>query len=95
MGIQVDDDFAAIGSDGRASRRLFALGPLLRGSLWETTAVPELRGQAMRVAEALSSVSQPRSRKWKSSNTTSDGSLSKIPPHTPAKGSFILRDSQK
>jgi uncharacterized NAD(P)/FAD-binding protein YdhS len=32
---------------------LFALGPLLRGSLWETTAVPELRGQAMRVAEAL------------------------------------------
>ncbi len=53
MGIQVDDDFAAIGSDGRASRRLFALGPLLRGSLWETTAVPELRGQAMRVAEAL------------------------------------------
>ena len=53
MGIQVDENFAAIGSDGRASRRLFALGPLLRGSLWETTAVPELRGQAMRVAEAL------------------------------------------
>ncbi|HEY2250071.1 MAG TPA: FAD/NAD(P)-binding protein [Planctomycetaceae bacterium] len=53
LGIQVDDNFAAIGRDGRASRRLFALGPLLRGSLWETTAVPELRGQAMRVAEAL------------------------------------------
>lgn len=53
MGIRVDDDFAAIGENGQASELLFAIGPLLRGSLWETTAVPELRGQAMRVAENL------------------------------------------
>lgn len=52
MGIEVDDDFAAKGRDGRRSF-LYALGPLLRGSLWETTAVPELRGQAMRVAQLL------------------------------------------
>jgi uncharacterized NAD(P)/FAD-binding protein YdhS len=32
---------------------LLALGPLLRGTLWETIAVPELRGQARRVAETL------------------------------------------
>jgi uncharacterized NAD(P)/FAD-binding protein YdhS len=53
MGIKVDDDFAAIDSDGRPSQLLYAIGPLLKGSLWETTAVPELRGQAMRVAEVL------------------------------------------
>lgn len=53
MGIQVDEDFAAIGEDGTASRLLYAIGPLLKGSLWETTAVPELRVQAMRVAEVL------------------------------------------
>ena len=53
MGIQVDEDFAALGNDGQPSRLLYAIGPLLKGSLWETTAVPELRGQAMRVAEIL------------------------------------------
>jgi uncharacterized NAD(P)/FAD-binding protein YdhS len=53
MGIEVDADFAAVGGDGRRSGFLYALGPLLKGSLWETTAVPELRGQAMRVAQLL------------------------------------------
>jgi uncharacterized NAD(P)/FAD-binding protein YdhS len=53
MGIEVGDDFAAVERDGRRSGFLYALGPLLRGSLWETTAVPELRGQAMRVAQLL------------------------------------------
>lgn len=53
MGILVDDDFAAIGSDGASAHQLFAIGPLLKGSLWETTAVPELRGQTMRLAQIL------------------------------------------
>jgi uncharacterized NAD(P)/FAD-binding protein YdhS len=53
MGIEVDADFAAVERDGRRSKFLYALGPLLRGTLWETTAVPELRGQAMRVAQLL------------------------------------------
>jgi uncharacterized NAD(P)/FAD-binding protein YdhS len=53
MGIDVDADFAAVERDGRRSSFLYALGPLLRGSLWETTAVPELRGQAMRVAQLI------------------------------------------
>lgn len=53
MGIEVDDDFAAITRDGCRSRQIYAIGPLLRGSLWETTAVPELRSQAMRVSESL------------------------------------------
>jgi uncharacterized NAD(P)/FAD-binding protein YdhS len=53
MGILVDDQFAVIDGDGETSPLLFAIGPLLKGSLWETTAVPELRSQAMRVAENL------------------------------------------
>ena len=42
-----------IGRDGQRSKILLALGPLLRGTLWETVAVPELRSQARRVAETL------------------------------------------
>jgi uncharacterized NAD(P)/FAD-binding protein YdhS len=53
MGLQVDDRFAVIESNGEPSRWMFAMGPLLKGSLWETTAVSELRGQAMRIAEIL------------------------------------------
>jgi uncharacterized NAD(P)/FAD-binding protein YdhS len=53
MGIEVDADFAAVERDGRRSPVVYAIGPLLRGTLWETTAVPELRGQAMRVAQLL------------------------------------------
>jgi uncharacterized NAD(P)/FAD-binding protein YdhS len=53
MGIDVDEDLAVIGRDGGASGCLFALGPLLKGTLWETTAVPELRGQAMQLARVL------------------------------------------
>lgn len=53
MGIAVDAGFAAVERDGQRSPLLYALGPLLKGSLWETTAVPELRGQAMRVAQVL------------------------------------------
>ncbi|MFT4590155.1 MAG: putative NAD(P)/FAD-binding protein YdhS [Limisphaerales bacterium] len=53
MGIDVATDFAVLDADGEKSKLLFAIGPLMRGSLLETTAVPELRGQAHRVAEVL------------------------------------------
>jgi len=53
MGARVDADHTIIGRDGTRSDILLALGPLLRGTLWETIAVPELRGQARRTAEAL------------------------------------------
>jgi uncharacterized NAD(P)/FAD-binding protein YdhS len=38
--------------DGRPTG-LFALGPLRRGELWETTAIPEIRAQAFALAEEL------------------------------------------
>jgi uncharacterized NAD(P)/FAD-binding protein YdhS len=53
MGVRVDTDHTAIKRDGQRSEIFLALGPLLRGTLWETIAVPELRGQARRVAETL------------------------------------------
>jgi uncharacterized NAD(P)/FAD-binding protein YdhS len=59
MGIEVNADFVAMGHNGERSEFLSALGPLLRGSLWETTAVPELRAQAMRVAQFLLQETHP------------------------------------
>lgn len=53
MGIEVTPDFAVVNERGEASDVLFAIGPLLKGTLWETTAVPELRAQAHQVASAL------------------------------------------
>ena len=53
MGVRVDPDHTVISGDGERSDLLLALGPLLRGTLWETIAVPELRVQAKRVAETL------------------------------------------
>lgn len=40
-------------ANGERSPWLLALGPLLRGTYWETIAVPELRVQARRVAETI------------------------------------------
>jgi uncharacterized NAD(P)/FAD-binding protein YdhS len=53
MGLRADEDHTVIDRAGQRSTLLFALGPLLRGTLWETIAVPELRGQARRVAETI------------------------------------------
>jgi uncharacterized NAD(P)/FAD-binding protein YdhS len=53
MGISLDPDHTVLTSDGARSPWLLALGPILRGTYWETIAVPELRVQARRVAETL------------------------------------------
>jgi uncharacterized NAD(P)/FAD-binding protein YdhS len=53
MGVRVKPDHTVIGADGNPSKFMLALGPLLRGTLWETIAVPELRDQARRVAETM------------------------------------------
>ena len=53
MGVRIAEDHAVITKGGERSKVLLALGPLLRGTLWETIAVPELRGQAWRVAQTI------------------------------------------
>lgn len=53
MGIRVNPDHIVLTATGDQSPWLLALGPMLRGTYWETIAVPELRVQARRVAETL------------------------------------------
>lgn len=53
LGLDVTDDGALVDSGGLASRRLFTIGSLRRGHLWETTAIPEIRGQAAELARTL------------------------------------------
>lgn len=53
LGLCSDVDGAVIDAAGRPARDLFAIGPLRRGDLWETTAAPEIRVQAERLAARL------------------------------------------
>ena len=53
LGLDTDADGALVGTSGEASGVLFTLGPLRQGTLWESTAVPEIRAQAARLAERL------------------------------------------
>ncbi|MBV8270316.1 MAG: FAD/NAD(P)-binding protein [Planctomycetaceae bacterium] len=53
LGLEVSDVGALVAPDGEPSDRLYALGPLRRGRLWETTAVRELRAQAFELAHHL------------------------------------------
>jgi uncharacterized NAD(P)/FAD-binding protein YdhS len=53
IGLDTDAGGALIDRAGRLHENLFAMGPLLKGSLWETTAVPEIRMQAQVLADQL------------------------------------------
>jgi uncharacterized NAD(P)/FAD-binding protein YdhS len=53
LGLRATRDGALIDRDGRVSDRLFTLGALLRGELWETLAVAEIREQAYAIAERI------------------------------------------
>ncbi|MFI4876020.1 MAG: FAD/NAD(P)-binding protein [Blastopirellula sp. JB062] len=53
MGIAIADDFAVMSDADQASAWLYAIGPILKGSLWETVAVPELRQQALHAAKSI------------------------------------------
>ncbi|MFF5294292.1 FAD/NAD(P)-binding protein [Paractinoplanes globisporus] len=46
LGLDIDARGRLIGADGRVNDNLWLIGPLRRGALWETTAVPEIRAQA-------------------------------------------------
>jgi uncharacterized NAD(P)/FAD-binding protein YdhS len=55
LGIETAADGALIDSDGRASETMFAIGPVRKATLWETTAVGEIRAQANELAKLLGS----------------------------------------
>ena len=50
VGIEVDQACRTIDAEGRASDRLYAIGPVTKGAFWESIAVPDIRTQAERVA---------------------------------------------
>jgi uncharacterized NAD(P)/FAD-binding protein YdhS len=53
LGLDVADDGAVLDAQGSPSDFLYALGPLRKGKLWESIAVPELRFQVMQLANLL------------------------------------------
>ena len=54
MGIDTDPDTGQlIAADGTLVPDVFALGPMRRGTLWESTAIPEIRSEASRLAAML------------------------------------------
>ncbi|MBZ4407531.1 FAD/NAD(P)-binding protein [Myxococcus sp. XM-1-1-1] len=53
MGLDTDSHGALLDASGRTGGLLYTLGPLRRGELWETTAVPEIRAQARALADHL------------------------------------------
>lgn len=53
LGLDVTDRCAVIDAHGAASERFFAIGPVTSGVFWESIAVPDIRLQAARIAEAL------------------------------------------
>jgi uncharacterized NAD(P)/FAD-binding protein YdhS len=53
LGLKVDQGGALTDASGQASDHLFTLGPPQKGTLWETTAVPEIRVQAQKLAARL------------------------------------------
>ena len=50
LGINVNDNYQIIDSNDRIDENMFALGNLLKGKLWESTAINELRVQAKEIA---------------------------------------------
>lgn len=53
LGFDADASGALVTATGDVSTRLFAIGAALKGALWETVAVPEVRVVATRLAERV------------------------------------------
>ena len=53
LGIDVTAGCRAVAADGSDSPDLFVIGPVTKGAFWESVAVPDIRGQAARVAALI------------------------------------------
>lgn len=53
QGLETASNYAMLDEQGEASSVLFYVGPLLKATYWESTAVPELRLHAARAAQAV------------------------------------------
>lgn len=55
LGLRATVRGEVVGRHGAPSPGLYAIGPMLAGELWESTAIPELRAQAFLLARSLAS----------------------------------------
>jgi uncharacterized NAD(P)/FAD-binding protein YdhS len=53
LGLDVTANCALLNRDGAISRRLFAVGPVTKGTFWEMVAVPDIRRQAEELAQYM------------------------------------------
>ncbi len=53
LGLDHDSRGAMVTRSGEVSRLIFGIGPVRKGRLWETTAIPEIREQALELADLL------------------------------------------
>lgn len=53
LGLDVDRDCRLVDGGGSPADRLFAIGPITRGTFWESIAVPDIRVQAETIARLL------------------------------------------
>jgi len=53
LGLDATPEGQLLDADGKIQEKLFAIGPLLRGVLWEITAVPDIRKSAEALARKL------------------------------------------
>ncbi|ADD41387.1 FAD/NAD(P)-binding protein [Stackebrandtia nassauensis] len=60
LGLDVDVEGRIVDGGGTVNDRVWTIGALRRGALWETTAVPEIREQAARLAVRLTGTVRPR-----------------------------------
>lgn len=63
LGVDVSRDGALIDAHGAASNLLYAIGPIRKGSLWESIAVPELRVQVSELSKFLHTIRKESDRK--------------------------------
>ena len=63
LGLEVSPEGALIDAHGAASNLLYAIGPVRKGSLWETIAVPELRVQVSELSRLFVAVSKEEDAK--------------------------------
>src|SRR5690606_6039860 len=59
LGFDATADGALITADGAVPRVLWTIGPPRRGNLWETSAIPEIRNQAVVLTRALDAAGTP------------------------------------
>jgi uncharacterized NAD(P)/FAD-binding protein YdhS len=63
MGFATDDDGRLLSADGQRPMA-WTLGPLRRGQLWESTAIPEIRAQAAELAgQIVAALPNPQARR--------------------------------